>query len=122
MAKKDQGKRLSNEKWTIKSVDAIKRNSIEWKSFVIFQKQRIEDRLARYNNKQTVTEQIEERGDLTPYQRYKIGVVSNYLNEALELISAGKYGVCKICKEDIPIQRLFLVPGSLCCVSCDKKK
>lgn len=101
-------------------VKSIKRGSQEWVDFIQWQKSRIQERLERYNNKNTVKEQLTETGNVSPYQNYKIRTVSNFLNEALENINSGKYGICKYCNQEIPIQRLFLVPAALQCLSCDK--
>jgi YteA family regulatory protein len=38
------------------------------------------------------------------------------INTALEAIQNGTYGICKICKEDIPVERLEAVPTTLFCL------
>lgn len=100
----------------------LKRDSAEWATFVQWQEARILERLSRYNRMATAKEQLEETGDLTPYQRYKIGTVSLYLLDALARIKAGSYGVCKYCGKEIPVERLLLVPGALQCMECQHKK
>ena len=104
--------------WNKESINGLFRNSTEWPQFVSSQKTRILERLQRYNNSDTVKEQLSETGNLSPYQHYKITVVSRFLIEALETIDAGRYGVCKDCGKEIPAERLFLVPGALRCISC----
>lgn len=97
----------------------ISRGTREWKRFTLFQKIRIQRRLSRYNNRKTVEEQLREMGDITPYQRYKIGVVSPFLKQALNRIETGTYGYCLNCHGEIPLQRLILVPGALRCITCE---
>jgi len=43
------------------------------------------------------------------------------INSALKRIDAGDYFLCSLCGEDIPLERLELLPFSLHCVSCADK-
>lgn len=43
------------------------------------------------------------------------------LENAMERIEAGSYGICLKCKQDIPMGRLEAVPEALICVSCASK-
>jgi len=43
------------------------------------------------------------------------------INSALKRIEAGDYFQCSLCGEDIPLERLELLPFSLHCVSCADK-
>ena len=113
-AKKDKA-------WYQNNMDKIPRSGEMWDNFVAWQKSRILERLNRYNNKDTVKIQLEERGDLTPYQHYKINTVSKFLQEALDRMAVGKYGLCKDCGNEISIQRLLLVPAALRCVVCSDR-
>lgn len=108
--------------WTAERLEKTARNSVEWLQFVAWQKERIMERLQRYNNTDTVKTQLAERGDLTPYQRYKITTVSKFLLQALDRMNAGRYGLCSTCGCEIPVQRLLLVPGALRCMDCENKK
>jgi RNA polymerase-binding transcription factor DksA len=109
-------------KWTPEMLEDVTRDSEKWNQFVDWQKQRILERLSRYNNVNTVKTQLSEQGEPTPYQNYKISVVSNFLQKALKLIENGSYGVCINCNKEIPVQRLLLVPGALSCMECENKK
>jgi RNA polymerase-binding transcription factor DksA len=95
-------------------------NSPSWPVFVQQQRARILRRLERYNKISTAKEQLQELGDLTPYQHYKINTVSRYLLETLKRMDEGTYGYCKYCGEAIPMERLQRVPGALQCVKCIK--
>ena len=46
------------------------------------------------------------------YQQLKL------VDEALDRLSAGDYGVCLACDEPIPVKRLQAVPWAKYCVSC----
>jgi len=109
-------------KYTIDSLENISRHSPEWKEFVQWQHERIMERLERYNRVSTAKEQLEETGDLTPYQLYKTSTVSPFLIEALERIKNGKYGICKYCGKEIPVGRLLLVAPALQCMECKNIK
>ena len=108
--------------WTIEMLNGVERETDEWKKFVKWQKQRILERLDRYNNITTVKSQLEEKGEPTAYQNYKIGVVSGYLRTALTQIEKGNYGICVSCNNEIAAQRLLLVPGALNCMKCENSK
>jgi len=41
--------------------------------------------------------------------------------KSLENITAGKYGICKYCKEDIDEKRLRARPATSSCIECKKK-
>jgi len=46
----------------------------------------------------------------------------NYLSKALNMISAGTFGVCVSCNELIPKARLEEVPHTTKCVSCKEER
>ena len=43
------------------------------------------------------------------------------LNNALDRMEKGTYGLCMKCKQEIPIGRLRLVPEAVVCVGCSSK-
>jgi len=47
--------------------------------------------------------------------------ILNQVDEALERISSGTYGICEECEEPIPEKRLELLPYALHCVECKEK-
>ncbi|MCB0810927.1 MAG: TraR/DksA C4-type zinc finger protein, partial [Flavobacteriales bacterium] len=67
-------------------------------------------------------EQLDERGDLPPYQRYKIGTVSPYLRRALAKMDEGSYGACDRCGGEIAHARLLLIPAAVQCAGCGHTK
>ena len=109
-------------KYNLTSIEKMKRDSPEWQEFVNWQEKRIRARLSRYNSIRIAKEQLDERKDLTPYQRYKIESVSKFLVEAIERIKNGSYGYCKYCGIEITVARLFLVPAALQCIDCGNNK
>ena len=42
----------------------------------------------------------------------------NFLNLALERINSGEFGICSICEDKIPEERMMEVPNATKCVSC----
>lgn len=40
------------------------------------------------------------------------------LDEALEMIKSGIYGICRVCGQDINLERLEAVPTTNICVTC----
>ncbi|NLK00657.1 MAG: transcriptional regulator [Clostridia bacterium] len=49
-------------------------------------------------------------------------ITVNKIDEALEAMEEGKYGLCKMCGKDIDEDRLSLLPESLMCVECSREK
>ena len=45
-----------------------------------------------------------------------------YLTKALERIDDGSFGICKICDELIPEERMMEVPNATKCVQCKEKE
>lgn len=93
-----------------------------WNTFVSSQSKIIDERINRYSDTETIRTQIEETGDISDYQNYKISTVTPFLKEALNRIALGTYGICSVCGKEIPKKRLDLVPAALACVSCDESK
>jgi RNA polymerase-binding transcription factor DksA len=111
----------SGEDWSLTKVENLSRDSPKWKDFVKWNRERILERLERYNNIGTAKEQLKDLMDLSQYQHYKINTVSKYLKQALTKMDDGTYGICTECQGKIPAGRLFHVPGALRCVDCDDK-
>ena len=40
------------------------------------------------------------------------------LDRAIEMVAAGTYGVCEMCGDSIPVERLEIVPEATLCVQC----
>ncbi|MBP9015889.1 MAG: TraR/DksA family transcriptional regulator [Candidatus Atribacteria bacterium] len=45
----------------------------------------------------------------------------NLVEKALKKIETGSYGFCELCKREIPIPRLRMIPYALYCVECQSK-
>jgi len=45
-----------------------------------------------------------------------------FLTKALERIEDGSFGVCKICEELVPEERMMEVPNATKCVACKEKE
>ncbi len=43
------------------------------------------------------------------------------INQALQMMDKGTYGVCKYCDQDIPIARMRIRPVSTSCVECKSR-
>ena len=53
------------------------------------------------------------------FQRYEEATKRlNRLKHAYLTVDTPEYGICRECEEDIPLERLKLVPESIYCVSC----
>ncbi|WP_226659566.1 TraR/DksA C4-type zinc finger protein [Guptibacillus hwajinpoensis] len=72
--------------------------------------------LSNYDNHpgDTATELYEREKDLSLSEHAKQELAE--LHQALERIGKGKYGVCNICGENIPIERLVTLPTAATCI------
>src|SRR5688572_18941389 len=50
--------------------------------------------------------------------RQKLGAIE----EALERLDAGTYGICDSCEEEIPVERLKAMPFTRLCVQCQSER
>ena len=48
-------------------------------------------------------------------------LISN-LKKALDKLDEPDFGVCVICKQNIPMERMFIIPEAKVCVPCASKK
>jgi DnaK suppressor protein len=44
------------------------------------------------------------------------------IDEALERLSAGTYGICEVCGEEIPLKRLEARPVTTLCIECKTRQ
>jgi DnaK suppressor protein len=44
------------------------------------------------------------------------------IDHALSRLEEGRYGICEECGEEIPLERLQVVPFAACCVSCQQAR
>jgi formylmethanofuran dehydrogenase subunit E len=49
----------------------------------------------------------------------KLSVSVAYIERALQKLDQGTYGVCDACEENIPQERLEIVPGAIRCMACE---
>ena len=43
------------------------------------------------------------------------------IDEALDRMAEGNYGICEGCKQNIPMARLQALPYATCCIDCKRK-
>ena len=60
----------------------------------------------------------EEEREKTFYYASRENKYLRYLNEALQRIEEGTYGICISCGKEIPTERLEAVPHTQLCVPC----
>lgn len=54
-----------------------------------------------------------------PHLEVKLNVSVAYIERALQKLDQGTYGVCDVCEENIPQERLEIVPGAIRCTACE---
>ncbi len=62
--------------------------------------------------------QNEINSQLAAFESRELGQVER----AIQLMREGRYGVCEICEESIPITRLKALPFTPLCVACQRKQ
>ncbi|WP_050182820.1 TraR/DksA C4-type zinc finger protein [Domibacillus robiginosus] len=78
--------------------------------------------LSTYDNHpgDTGTELFEREKDMALSEHARLE--QQDINAALEAIEAGTYGVCKVCKKEIPLERLEAVPTTLYCMEDSQER
>ncbi|WP_046174933.1 TraR/DksA C4-type zinc finger protein [Domibacillus indicus] len=76
--------------------------------------------LSLYDNHpgDTATEEFERGKDIALNEHAKLELLE--INRALEAIQNGTYGICKVCKKEIPFERLEAIPTTLFCTEDSK--
>ena len=87
----------------MKSKTEIKRN------LIILQK-----KLAHYN-------EFSKKHPDSIHTDYKMEVLLPQLLRALEKHREGTFGICDVCEEEIPSERLKITPAAIRCVKCQEK-
>lgn len=64
-----------------------------------------------------LVDEVEEYVDLLP-QEYALEVKLKNVNEALEKIKKGSYGICENCNKEMPKERLEVNPSAKKCLDC----
>lgn len=65
-------------------------------------------------------ERIEAYETLLPIE-HTLELRLKKINEALEKMENGRYGICKICHIEIEPKRLEVAPEARCCLKCKEK-
>jgi len=74
------------------------------------QEEKLRRRLQEYD--------VKIRQRMPEYGLFKLNTVIWRIKRALQKIVEGSYGVCDTCSEDIPKQRLEVIPAAIMCVHC----
>lgn len=106
----------------------------ELKVNLLGRKAKIEETLLKIEKGQLELQDYNEMNDVTSKNDESAGKLSEIfqeaeikaslektakdINQALDLIEKGGYGICKYCKQDIPLKRLQVRPVSTSCVKC----
>lgn len=77
------------------------------------------DRLSVDNPADIGSESFAQEFSLELLQRDEATLIE--IDEALERMRLGSYGLCESCEEPIPKVRLNAVPHARCCVECQRK-
>ncbi len=68
-----------------------------------------------------ISEQFEEKQEFHIKKDILLEKLKN-IDKALKKIEEGSYGICSICKKEIPIERLEINPLTETCVKCSQKE
>ncbi len=72
------------------------------------------------NDESIEADQIEEIGNVLALKQILENNLKN-INEALERIKNGTYGICRRCQKEIEMKRLRVEPAATLCSKCVKK-
>lgn len=119
----------------------LKKDLKEFKKIVLKKKEEILDDFQHISNDTLRKSQKEASGDISGYtyhmadvasdnydREFSLGLASNErkflneLDEALNRIEDGTFGICDDCKSQITKIRLKAVPSARLCIKCQQKK
>ena len=119
----------------------LKKDLKEFKKIVLKKKEEILDDFQHISNDTLRKSQKEASGDISGYtyhmadvasdnydREFSLGLASNEkkflneLDEALNRIEDGTFGICNDCKSQITKIRLKAVPSARLCIKCQQKK
>jgi DnaK suppressor protein len=66
--------------------------------------------------------QSDEGFELTASLAALAGTRAAAVESALERLRDGRYGVCEECEEEIPVERLQVMPWTVLCVDCQRER
>jgi YteA family regulatory protein len=117
-----------------------KENLDYFKARLLKEKQRIQDTLHLMEKNETINSNAEFASELSFYDNHPADLgeeiadiekgralkgnemsIINKIEEALNSIEKGNYGVCKVCGIKIPHDRLEFIPYAVYCVNCQNK-
>jgi len=75
------------------------------------------DEKTRGSSLEEAANEVEEYANLLPIERALETKLKN-INLALGKIKKNKYGICEICKKNIPVERLKVSPEAKSCLKC----
>ncbi|VAX23540.1 hypothetical protein MNBD_NITROSPINAE01-1902 [hydrothermal vent metagenome] len=75
---------------------------------------------ARHGDSADIAESILEQ-DVALFLKTKGQDELRHIEEALERMGSGEYGICAECDEDISKKRLEILPYSIYCVACQEE-
>jgi RNA polymerase-binding protein DksA len=107
MAKKTQVSQDLEERHRVSRSDEAQESSEDRSAYSLHMADRGTDAMEREKNMLLV----QREGDYL-----------DYLEEALQRIEAGTYGLCRSCKDPIGRARLEAVPTATQCIACKKKE
>ena len=100
-----------------------------FKEMLLNRKNEIQDLLKKLNNEilEISSCEVKDEGDFASVamdsdREYQLGLKLNKelreINEALDKIAKGSYGICDMCEEKINIERLKIKPQAKYCIIC----
>jgi DnaK suppressor protein len=96
---------------------------------LLHRKQELEEAMALLYKEKVSDDQVQDTGDQalsSSLEEIKISLHNNELDEyqmimkALDMISAGTYGICTECSNPISERRLMLFPNATRCLACQE--
>ena len=122
---------MSKKKWSTKELEIFKTNILEKKEKaledLVDMKERTDNLIDQSSANSIYSSHMADAGsdhqemENAYYMMQREDSFIKYLDKALSMIKDNSFGICIICEELIPKERLMEVPHSNKCVACKEK-
>ena len=122
---------MSKKKWSAKDIEIFKANILEKKEKALDDlgdmKERTDNLIEQSSANSIYSSHMADAGsdhqemENAYYMMQREDSFIKYLDKALSMIEDNTFGICVICEELIPKERLMEVPHSTKCVTCKER-
>ncbi len=109
-------------------LDSLREKLLEKRSLLLGDVESLADQALHTRDGGRLTEHMADQGTDTYEQEFALNLLQSEedgireIDDSLERITAGSYGVCENCSESIPFLRLEAIPYARLCTDCKRQE